>query len=243
MFARTIQSFLPSFKLLWHDRVSTVLTLIPITMGLICYIYLGSTFFSTMMDWGQGVIQKNVSAGGFGTFLYYALGVFLAILTYFFVNFTFVLFISVIASPFNDLLSARVEKIHLKENLPSFAESFEGFGGKIFKTVFNELKKISFIIVLSILSFVMAYIPFLAPVSIFIAIVLLAIEFLDYSWSRREFSFLKCLRDLRKNILPYSIGGGFFFLLISIPVVNLLVPSYGTSFFTTLWIQNHEHSS
>jgi len=236
-----ITNLVPSFKILFKDKVLFVLTLIPIIIGLTIYVTIGMSFFSSSSEWGQGLVQNYVSEGGFGTFLVYMFKVLIAVLMYFFVNFTFVLVVSLLASPFNDLLSKRIEKILLGEKLPDFFDSFEGMGGKLISVLFNEIKKISLILLLTTVSFIFAYIPFMAPVSIVIAMILLAIEYLDYSWSRHDLAFWGCIKDLKKNIVSYTLGGGFFFFLITIPVVNLFVPAFGTSFFTHLWVRKNEY--
>ena len=138
------------------------------------------------------------------------------------------------------MLSRRVEKISKGEQLESFSASFSIIGTTFIMTLGNEIKKILFILILSLVAFAFGYIPLLTPLSIFISVLLLAIGFIDYSWSRHNIPFKSCVGDLKKNILNYGFGGGFFFILISVPVINLIVSPWATSYFTLLWLENNE---
>jgi uncharacterized protein involved in cysteine biosynthesis len=65
--------------------------------------------------------------------------------------------------------------------------------------------------------------------------------FVDYSWSRHNIKFKDCLKDIRGHIFGYSLGGVFFFVLVSIPIINLIVSPLATSYFTLLWLENNEY--
>lgn len=239
MLAAALTSIKPSWSNITKDKVNLVLTLIPIGIGLILYYFLGSWIYESAMGAGQDLIERYISKDTWGAVFYYIAATVLTVMLFFLVNWTFVLAVTFIASPFNDVLSARVEnKMKGEANLelgPTFSRLFS----KIFFTLFNEAKKIFFIVVLSVLSFMFGYIPLLAPVGVFLAILLLAAEFLDYSWSRHDMKFKDCASDLKGHLAGYSFGAAFFFMLVSVPLVNLIVPALATSYFTTLWVRNH----
>lgn len=230
----------PAFKNITKDKVNFVLAAIPIVAGIALYFFLGTWIYESAMGTGNELIEQYVSKESWGTFLYYLAAALLSVMLFFMVNWTFVLVVALIASPFNDLMSSRIEKKMKGQSVDPIGPAFKTMVGKIFYTLFNEVKKISFIVFLSALSFMFGYIPLLAPIGVFLAILLLATEFLDYSWSRHDLKFKDCVRDLRKNLAGYSLGGGFFFMLVSVPLLNLLVPSLATSYFTTLWVKNNE---
>jgi len=196
--------------------------------------------YGTVMAEGKALIDQYITGDTLSGIVYYLVAAIFTIMLYFLINWTFVLIISLISSPFNDMLSSRVEKIHRGQALDSFGESFTKIGSKFFSTIFNEIKKIIFIVVLSLISLVFGYIPLLTPLSVLITVLLLAIGFIDFSWSRHKLSFGSCFNDIRKHFLGYSFGGGFFFILISVPIVNLIVSPLATSYFTILWIKNNE---
>ena len=233
-------SFSPSIKNITKDRVNFILAVIPVVIGIILYMFLGSWVYGTLMDQGRLLIESYISSGSLGEVVYWLVATIFTIVLYFLVNWTFVLIITILSSPFNDMLSSRIEKKLQGRELESLGSSFSYIAKNFLLTLVTEIKKVTFIIILSLVSFVFGYIPLLTPISIFISVMLLAIGFIDYSWSRHEVNFKDCLSDLRKNVVNYGIGGAFFFILISIPIVNLVVSPWATSYFTTLWIKNNE---
>ena len=153
-------------------------------------------------------------------------------------SWTFILIVGIIASPFNSMLSSRIEKKLVQKSVEmdkskTFKEILSGLGS----TFKNEAKKIILILLLSIFAFFMNLFPFLYPIGLFLVSLLLAVQFIDYSWSRHELQFSACLGDLTKNIIPYTFAGFCFLLLITVPIINAFVPALATSYFTVLWLQ------
>jgi CysZ protein len=241
MLKAALVSFKPSIGMVFKNKVNFVLSLIPMMMGILLYWFAGTKVYESTMGWGKELIDKYITEGTWSSVVYYLVATILTIMLFFVVNWTFVLVVAVIASPFNDVMSGRIEKLLNGQQPLSLADSFTQIGKNLFKTLFNEIKKVSLIITLTIISMVFGYIPILTPISVFIAIMLLAWEFLDYSWGRHKLTFGSCVKDMRQNLLDYALGGAFFFIIVSIPVVNLLVPPLATSYFTTLWVKNNEN--
>lgn len=236
-----LTSFTSSLQILFKDKVNLALTLLPITIGILLYYFLGTTVYDYGMTHGKELVDNYVENSAVNTFLSYTIQIILYIALFFIVNWTFVLIISVIASPFNDVMSSRIEKIVNGEALPSLGTSFNSAFKNFFSTILNEMKKILFILFLTIISLLLSLIPLLTPISLFLTVVLVAIAYLDYSWSRHNIPFRLCINDITKNVVGYGLGGAFFFFMISIPVLNLIVPPWATSFFTTVWVKNHGH--
>lgn len=243
MLKNSLISFSPSVKMILKNKVNLFLAMIPIIIGILVYWFLGTWVYEGIMGWGSQQIEQYISSNSFGSIVYYLIATILSIMLFFLVNWTFVLVVALIASPFNDIMSARIEKLLKKEEPLGFSDSFSSLGNNLFKTFLNEIKKITFIVILTLFSLLFGYIPFLTPLSVLIAVVLLAVEFLDFSWSRHGLTFRSCLRDIRKNIIDYAFGGAFFFIIVSIPILNLIVPPLATSYFTTLWVKNNEDRS
>jgi CysZ protein len=241
MIKTAFSSMRPSWQMIITDKINFTLALIPIIIGGFSYYFFGTWMYSTLMEKGKAFINSYIAQEGWGSFFYYFIAAILTIILFFIINWTFVLFVSLIASPFNDLLSARIEK--KMNNIPqdNFSDMSQKFFNKILFTFINEFKKILFIIFLTIFSLIFAYIPFLVPIGALISVLLLAVTYVDYSWIRHDIIFKDCLKDIWRNIFSYSIAGGFFFILVSIPVVNLVVPALATSYFTILWMKNNGH--
>lgn len=243
MIKNALTSLKPASQQILKDKINILLALVPIIIGILIYYFMGTWIYGTVMEQGQVMIKDYVSEGMLGDFVYYIVAAILTIMMYFLVNWTFVLIVSAIASPFNDMLSTRIENKLEGKKPQTLQQSFGQIVKNLTKTVVNELKKISFIFGLSLLVLVFGFFPILTPLSVFISVLLLSIQFLDYSWARHDLSFGACVKDIRRHIVGYALGGAFFFVIVSIPVINLIVPPLATSFFTILWMKNSEHIS
>lgn len=242
MIKHALTSLGDSYKYILKDKISLLLAIIPIFIGIVLYYFAGVSLFSYMVEHGQIYIDQYLGSGSLGKVAEWIIKIILTIILYFVVNLTFVLIISIIASPFNDALSARIEKQVLKSELPTFDMMFSKGLKKLFFTLGTELKKILFIVFISIFVLLLGFIPLLTPICLILGAMLLSIEFIDFSWSRHDMNFKTCLKEFRSHIVSYTIGGLFFMLIISVPIINLVVPSLGTSYFTVLWVRNNERS-
>lgn len=161
------------------------------------------------------------------------------ILIFFFfllMNWTYVILVGILAAPFNDMLSSRIEKKLSAEPLMNKSQTWKELIGRLVSTFTNEFKKILFIVVLGALAFVMNYIPVLYPVAIILSSLLIAVQFIDYSWSRHDIKAKQCFIDLVKNFFPYTATGFIFLLFVSVPIINAFVPAFATSYYTVLWL-------
>jgi CysZ protein len=235
-----VTSFKPAFANVFRDKVNFILSAIPVLIGIILFILIGSWVYGDLMEQARGLVSNYVSDGAFGSFITYITMMVMTVLLYFIFSWTFVLIVAVISSPFNDVLSSRTEKILKGEELDTLVESFSLVGKSFVGTIINEIKKVTFIILLSLISLVFSFIPILTPLSVFITVLLLAVQFVDYSWARHGLTFKSCFKDMKSNFVDYGLGGGFFFLLVSVPIINLVVPPVATSYFTILWVKNNE---
>lgn len=231
----------PALQQLTKSKINFILAFIPVLIGVAIYYFLGSWFYGTVMNKGQEIIGSYITGGGFGTIIYYIIAAIVSILLFLLVNWTFVLMVSIISSPFNDMLSSRIEKNIINKEQDDISSTFSDLFKNILSVLSNEIKKVTFIFLMSVVAFILGYIPLLTPLSLFITVILLAVSFIDYSWARHNIKFSNCLSDLRRNFIGYGIGGTFFFILVSIPIVNLIVSPLATSYFTLLWLKNNEH--
>ncbi len=234
---KALVSIKPSVQLLLSNRVNFLLALTPVFIGILVYSFLGMGFYNYVMGEGRAYLDTYITSNSWNSFVYYIMAAFLTVVLFFVVNWSFVIFISILSSPFNDLLSGRIEKLLIGENVPPLSSSFKAMLKNILWTIFNELKKILVIGFIAFCGFVLGYIPLLTPLSLIISALLIAAQFIDYSWSRNELKVNDCLMDLKKHFFQYTPMGVVFFFLISIPLINLLVPSLATSYFTVLWVK------
>ncbi len=231
------QSFPIALKMIFTDPINFMLAIVPTVLALAVYIlsivgiyHNSDRFVSTFRGYIYTADQATVLAK--------ILTGILIVFIFFLMSWTFVMVVGILAAPFNSLLSSRIEKIlgHkpvTEDKSKSWREMMDGLG----QTFKNEFKKILFIILMGAMAFVLNLFPLFYPVGLFIMSVLVAIQFVDYSWSRHEIKFGSCMGDVLKNILPYSLSGFLFLLLVTIPLINTLVPAFATSYYTVLWLQ------
>lgn len=228
-----ISNLIYSFQLLWSRKTRWPLILGPVIFGVILY----SSFFYLAYDFiGQKLtpfLAVTFHIDQMGFLVKWTLMALLTVLGFFLMNWTFVLAVSLIAAPFNDFLSESIADE--LEGKPFLRE--RSFWNAILPFIWNETKKISVIIFFSFIALALSFIPILLPITLWINFLLISSQFTDYSWSRDHMSAKQCMQDIIKNLVPYSIAGGIFFFLITIPVINLLVPAWATSHFTLLFTQ------
>jgi uncharacterized protein involved in cysteine biosynthesis len=237
-----MKSFFRSLSFFAKDPVALVYAMIPILIGVLIY----SFGFYWAKDLIMAYLEKKavhyLEADSFSfTMLYFFVKWVFYILSFFVVNWTFVLIISFIAGPFNDLISERVERKLRGKQQRNIKEGFSHLFGKIGFTIINELKKIFFIGFLTTTAVVFGYIPLLTPISLGLSFFLIAIQFVDYSWSRNDLPLRLCVKDLKINFFRYGISGAIYFLLINIPFVNLFIPAVATAQYTILFVDRSLH--
>lgn len=231
------KSFPMAFKMILTDPVNLVLSIFPTLIALTLYLFTIVTAYRNsdrLVSFFRGYIYTSDQA----TFLATLLTGILMIFIFFVMSWTFVIFVGIIAAPFNSLLSSRIEqklvqKVYMDEDQSKALAQVKLGMGQTFK---NEAKKLIFIGIVAVLAFILNLFPLFYPLGIFLVAILVAVQFVDYSWSRRNMHFGDCLKDVMKNIVPYSISGAIFLLLVAIPIVNAFIPALATSYFTVLWL-------
>ncbi|MDD0852412.1 EI24 domain-containing protein [Halobacteriovorax sp. GB3] len=214
-----------SLSIMFKDVKILLLSLIPSVIGLVAYYYLGGWFVTSTTTWGKTYIDSYFeNAELVASILQWTLGIFF----FFVASFTFFLFVSLISSPFNDLISKRVEKI-LGGRVEEAPFTFSG----VFRVLKNEIKKIGFILLISIIGLLCGFV--FPPLSFFISAILMAVTFLDYSWSRHEMSVSECVNDFKSSFVRYLLPGVAYVFIVSLPLINVIFLPLGVIYFTTIF--------
>ncbi len=235
-----MKTFGQALRLITRDPVNLFLAVVPTAMALFLYLFLVAWIFRRadylsvmLMDY----LPSKDAAGILGIILTGILILFVFLL----MSWTFVIVVGLIASPFNSMLSSRIETMlagkpvteDRKKTLSAMALGI----GVTFK---NEIKKLVFIALVAAFAFVLNLFPIFYPVGIFLVSILFAIQFIDYSWARHDLRAHQCMGDVFRNIIPYSLSGFLFLLLVTIPIINAFVPALATSYFTVLWLKRQK---
>lgn len=239
------KAFSRSIKIIKSDYLVILYSLVPILIGLILNVYFGIKGYTQGLDYIKAQIQL-LFAGNTALWVEVLTWFLIVLFTVFFwvlMNWLMIIVISIIASPFNQLISARVSQIYIK-NYQQTSNSISKLNFDMnlffnfFWIIFNEIKKMIVVIFFSVLAFFLNLIPILSPLSLLIMALLLSFTFLDLSFSLYDWSLANCLKHIGKNIFKYSIAGLIFLGLISIPILNLFVVPFAAVFFTILFIEN-----
>lgn len=153
---------------------------------------------------------------------------------------------NILAAPFNSLLAEKLETILLGYPPPSNGKMLKELGAFTY-IIFNELRKLNYILLITTLLFVIALIPGINLVSPLLWLVggawLLTVEYADYPMGNHNIQFRQ-QRVLLKQQRMLSLGFGFGILLITlIPVINFFIMPIATCSATRLWIDHFQQLS
>jgi CysZ protein len=220
-------NFSKSFSL-FKDKWILFYSVFPVLIGSGIYFFLGKWLYSDLMvkirTWIDGYLNIGDSV-----FLSWAIGITLTLILFYLISFTAVILISLIASPFNDLISSRTEQLVLgrKVDVP----------GGILGVFIREFKKFFVIMFLSFIGIICSFFPGGQIISFILTVILTGFQFLDYSWSRHNYSVGKIIGNYTANIFRYGLSGFFLYLLIGIPFINILVMPFCVVHFTVLYCE------
>ena len=232
-------SFLGIKSVLKKDPSIIVFCLIPVLLGLLIYFLLGHWIYGNLLDSALAWVESHTGEGWRFLVRYLLLGV-STVFMFFLVNWTFVLIVSLLSAPFNDLVSSRVEMVLCGKGYLPARESFRDILKRIRDIFINEIKKLSFVILFSLTGLVLGFFPLLTPLTFIISSLLVTINFIDYSWSRHKMSFRECLMNLKASCFSYIVAGGIFMILISLPFLNLVFLPLAVIYFTILFVKRSE---
>jgi uncharacterized protein involved in cysteine biosynthesis len=235
------RSFPLAVKMILTDPVNFVLAIIPTLIALAIYFFTIIAAYRNsdrLASFFRGYLESPDQA----TWAARVLTAILIIFIFFIMSWTFIIVVGIISAPFNSLLSSRIEekltshKIMDEDQQHALAQVKSSMA----QTFKNEFKKMGLLIVIGAFAFLLNMIPLLYPVGVFLIATLLAVQFVDYSWSRHDMHIGSCLKDVATNIIPYFFSGAIFLALVAIPIVNAFVPALATSYFTVLWLDRQK---
>ncbi len=235
-----LKTFFQALRLITRDPVNLFLAVIPTAIALFMYLFVVVWIFKRADYLGLLVMEYLPSKDTAGVIGIIMTGV-LILFVFLVMSWTFVIVVGLIASPFNSMLSSRIEtmlagKTVGEDRKKTIADMSKGLG----KTFKNEIKKLVFIILVAAFAFILNLFPLFYPFGLFLVSVLFAVQFVDYSWSRHDMGAGACFADITRNIIPYSLSGFLFLLLVTVPIINAFVPALATSYFTVLWLKRQK---
>lgn len=190
-----------------------------------------SGWFGWLPDWLTSWLNGLLWLSGFALFLVLA-------------NFLFLSLSSLIASPFNSLLSDKTRRV-LGEPLSDDPFRWSQLGRLLLHSLQRELAKlfymlphISLLLLLSLLSFWLPLLNLLTSgLWLLLGSWLLAVQYLDYPADSQGLSLSQTLEVLRRKRLTVLSFGFACYLLVWVPGLNLLLVPAAICGATRLWLQ------
>lgn len=153
--------------------------------------------------------------------------------------YTFTIVANLIASPFNSLLAAQVERRLATARAVPVQNQFS-----IYESLAHEVKKILFLLGWSVPLAVLFFIPglnLLAPFAwLLFSAWMLVLEYCDYPMGNHGIPFAEQRRLVRRRGFLNLGFGAATLLATSIPVVNLLTIPAAVAGATALWVENFQ---
>ena len=230
-----ISNFSRAISIMFKDKLILFLSSIPFFIGIVLYFFMGTKLYQFIVVQRQEQVKSFLSEGVQSQIALSILFILFMGILFFIVNWTFVMMVSILAAPFNDAISSLVEKRYTALNMTDQSFSWNNLFRCFFKTIWNEIKKISLLMILTLMAIALSFFPLMTPLSFLLSGLLLAIQFIDYSWSRHQWKVGQCAKDAMRNIFSYTFGGSFFMLIMALPIINLLAITLAVIYFTLLW--------
>ena len=219
MLSRFVQGFVLPIRgaaLLWRTPALRRLALVPLLLNSVLYL-LTLTLFFQFYDTGFSLFIDRPEAWYWLIGYYVLWGLAFLIVVALFV-FSFVFVGKALATPFLDILSERTE---LALQGSSTTEAFQL--GRWLIDILRSLGHSILILLVLIIAFPLSFIPAVgAAVWIGLGWLLLVYEFTSFALDRRRLTFRqKCVRILSNRAESLGFGAALF-VLLTIPVVNIV---------------------
>jgi CysZ protein len=215
------------------------LVLIPFLINVVTFslaVYFGLQFFH---DFVVNLLPQGDA--WYWVVIYYSLWVTAGLLTLVLVFFCFTVVGNLIASPFNELLSERIERLLLPE-VEGAPFTLKAFGRDMLRVWAVELKKMSLFVVAMLLLLLLNLLPVVGNLLYGVLSVLLTLFFLAQEYfafvherKKRDFRYQRQYLMQRKQlVLGFATG---VLLMLAIPFLQLVCIPFAVAGATLLWCE------
>lgn len=209
--------------------------IVPLFINIVIFslvIWFGSQWFDRFLD---KVLPGWLSWAEFVLWPLFALSYFLLLF------YLFALLINVIAAPFNDLLSERVEQLLLGQKNLESASSASDFLKEIPRSIGNEISKLLYFLLRSLPLLIIFIIPGLqlfAPILWFIfSAWMLSLEYIDYPCSNHGILFKQTRSTVGSKRMTCLGFGATAAVFTMIPVINFIAMPAAVAGATVLYLK------
>lgn len=211
--------------------------LLPLAINLVLFvglIYFAGHQFSLWVDTLMPTLP------GWLSFLSYILWPLFVVLVVLMVFFTFTMLANIIAAPFNGFLAEKVEVVvRGTDDFPPF--SWGELVAMVPRTLAREMRKLGYFLPRAIGLFILSFIPVVnlvaAPLWLLFGVWMMAIQYIDYPADNHKLGWNEMLAWLRQKRWQSMSFGGIVYLVLLVPVVNLLMMPAAVAGATLFWVR------
>lgn len=215
--------------------------LLPLGINLVLFV--GLIYFAGH-EFSLWVSQLMPELPSWLSFLNYILWPLFVMLVVLMVFFTFTMVANIIAAPFNGFLAEKVEVVVTgKDEFPAF--SWAELVAMVPRTLSREMRKLAYYLPRAAGLLVLSLIPgvnvIAAPLWLMFGVWMMAIQYIDYPADNHKLSWQDMLAWLRRKRWASLSFGGSVYLVLLIPVVNILMMPAAVAGATLFWVrERHE---
>lgn len=235
-----LKNFKDSLALFKRDKGLLLLGLMPLLIGIIVYSFVGKLIYGDFLAYLNSYLEGQIGSEGWFEVVRVLITALLTLLFYFLISWTFISVVGIFACPFNDLMAGRVEKLYLGEETSEAGASLKRLFSLLIFTVFNELKKVLFVMTLTILGIILSFI--FPLIGVIFSSILIAVSFVDYSWGQHDLNVKSCIKNYKRGFWVYTLSGVIFMFWVAVPVLNLLALPFGVVYFSLLFVKKENPS-
>lgn len=211
--------------------------LLPLAINLILFvglIYFAGHQFSLWVDTLMPTLPSWLS------FLSYILWPLFVLLVAFMVFFSFTMLANIIAAPFNGFLAEKVEVV-VRGTMANSSAQLKAGKSSVPRTLAREMRKLGYFLPRAIGLFILSFIPVVnliaAPLWLLFGVWMMAIQYIDYPADNHKLGWNEMLAWLRQKRWQSMSFGGIVYLVLLVPVVNLLMMPAAVAGATLFWVR------
>ncbi len=229
--------FLDGFSLIKRPGLRQYF-IIPTVINTVVLTVLLTFTFSNFTGWVDGIMAWFPEWMSFAYWVIWAIA-FLVVLFLVLYSFTFIA--NIISSPFNALLSEKVEEVLTGKPPESSVTPMQVLP----RTVARELSKLLYVLPRLLGLLLITVIPVVNTISPFLWLLfgawMMAIQYADYGADNNDVSFRELKDKLAGGRVQALLFGLPAYLLLTVPVVNLILMPVGVAGGTRFWVEHLKH--
>jgi CysZ protein len=210
--------------------------LLPLSINLLVFVGLIMLSVQQFNHW-VALFMPNLPV--WLSFLEYLLWPLFVALVLMMVFFSFNLLANIIAAPFNGFLAEKVEiVVRGVDNSPAF--SWKELAAVVPRTLTREMRKLRYFLPRVLGLLLLSFIPVLniaaAPLWLLFGVWMMAVQYIDYPADNNKVSWDEMLAWLREKRWQSLAFGGITYLVLLVPVINILMMPAAVAGATLFWV-------